>query len=490
MGASIGDKIFSGAMWSLVERLSTQFVQGLLGIILARLLTPGDYGLIGLLMVFIVFSQVFIESGFTKALIQKKETSQEDISTVFFFNIAISILCYVILWLCAPLVATFYEINQLKILLRVLSISLILNALFTVPTTIVTISLNFKLLAKINFIAVFLSGSVAIYLAYSGYGVWSLVYQTLIKSILTVLLMWFWIKWKPSFIFSISSFKNLFGFGSKLLMGSLLNSAASNISSLLIGKIISPKQLGFYTQGIQYPDLLLKTINTVINKVLLPTLSNVQDQKETLILYTKKIIKTATIFIAPIFFILILIAEPFIKTVLGDKWITAVPIIQIFALARFITILSSININLLHVLGRSDLSLKQEYIKIPIRVILILIAIKFGIIYVALAELLATLIHFFINTYYPGKLTNYGAFIQIKDISTFILINISLLLICFIVMNYINIELLKLLISPILFLSLYALIIFYYKSPEAILALKKGKKMISNVKRNKQKKLK
>lgn len=476
---SLGDNIFSGALWSLFERISTQLVQFVLGIFLARLLLPQDYGLLGLLLVFIVISQVFIDSGFTKALIQKKDRDEDDISTVFIFNLLISLVCYVILWFISPLIADFYEIPQLTILLKVLALSLILNALFIVPATLVTIELDFKLIAKVNLIAVLISGGAAVYLAYIGLGVWSLVWQTLLKSVVTGFLLWYFTKWKPSWKFSKASFKQLFSYGSKLLIGSLMNTTVSNVSSLFIAKIISAKELGFYTQGIQFTDLIFRTINAMVDKILLPSLSKIQDQKEVLISYTKKIIKIVTIFITPIFFILIVVAEPLIKVLLTDKWLPVVPIIQIFAVSRLITIICGINVNLLYVLGRTDLALKQQYYKIPIRLVLLLAALKFGIVYVALAELTATLIHYFIDSFYPGRIMDYGAKNQIKDLYKIILYNVTLVVVSIAVMFLIPNDILKLILIPLFYTLLYVAGNYYCKTPEFMEPFDKLKKMMA-----------
>jgi O-antigen/teichoic acid export membrane protein len=465
---SLGEKIFSGAFWSLLERVATQLLQTILGIILARLLSPDDFGKIGLLLVFIALSRVFIDSGFTKALIQKQKRTKEDISTVFFFNIIISCCCYIILFLCAPVIANFYEIPLLTSLLRVLALSLIINAFFAIPVTLATIDLNFKLITKINLITVLISGLIAIYLAYSGYGVWALVYQTLIKSILMVFLYWLAIKWRPIFIFSNASFKTLFAFGSRLLASSLLNSVTNNISYLFIGKFISTKELGFYTQGMQYPTLINKTVSPIIHKVLLPTLSQIQDDLEALKKYTKTVVKTIGVFVTPLFFLLILIAEPFVEFLLGEKWLPAVPIIQFYAIARYLTIICNVNINILYVLGRTDLALKQEYIKIPVRLILILAAVKYGIVYVAIAELLATSIHFFINTYHSGILIFYGAIKQLKDLSNNIIINGSLLLVGFIILNYLTNDWSRIIIPPLIYLLGYVVLHSFIKTPEFV----------------------
>lgn len=413
---SIGNKMFKGAIWSTVERLSVQLVSFALTIVLARLLTPKEYGTVGLLIVFISFSQVFIDSGFSKALIQKQDRTNEDISTVFYFNLLVALICYLTLWISAPLISDFYNIPKLDNLLKVLSISLFFNALFAIPNTLLSIDMNFKSITKVNFISTVISGLAAIYLAYQNFGEWALVYQTLIKSILMALLFWFSTKWMPLLLFSKDSFKNLFGFGSKLLVNSIMNNLVNNFASLFIAKIISAQQLGYYTRGTQNADTAFSTINSIIDNVLLPGLAPLQNQLELLIEGTKKIIKTAALLVVPLFVGLTIISKPLIILLLTDKWVLAIPIMQLICLSRLITIISGVNINLLYVLGRSDLALKQQYFKIAIRIILLIFALRYGIVMIAIAELVSTVIHFFINTYYPGKMMKYGAKDQIKDI--------------------------------------------------------------------------
>lgn len=413
--------MFKGAIWSTIERLSVQLVSFILTIVLARLLTPSEYGTIGLLVVFISFSQVFIDSGFSKALIQKQNRTDDDISTVFYFNLFIAIICYVTLYFLAPLISGFYEISKLENLLKVLSISLFFNALFAIPNTLLSIDMNFKSITKVNFSSTVISGLIAIYLAYDGFGEWALVYQTLIKSFLMAVFFWIAVKWKPIMIFSKKSFFELFNFGSKLLVNSLMNNIVNNFASLFIAKTLSAQQLGFYTRGTQNADTAFSTINSIIDNVLLPGLAPLQNQIDLLIDGTKKIIKTAALLVVPIFFGLTIISKPLILLLLTEKWAMAIPIMQLICLSRLITIISGININLLYVLGRSDLALKQQYFKIAIRIIILAFALQFGIIIIAAAELGITLIHFFINTYYPGKMMKYGAIQQIKDISPILL---------------------------------------------------------------------
>ena len=463
---SFGKKMFHGLAWSAFDRVSMQIVQFLIGIILARILTPKEYGVMGILLVFIALANVFIDSGFTKALIQKKDRNKNDISTIFFFNIGISILCYLLLWFGAPFISDFYQENSLISFLRVLALTLLINSIFAVPTTLITIQLDFKTLTKINFIATIISGIIAVYLAYTGFGVWALIIQTLAKSTIMAILVWFYNKWRPSLVFSRSSFISLFRFGSNILISSLLNTAVNNMSSLFIAKLISTKDLGYYTRGTQFSDFTFGMVNSIIDRVLLPSLSLVQDQKKILISHTRKIIKSTALLVFPIFLFLTVMAKPLILLLLTEKWLPAVPIMQLFCLARMITILSGVNVNLLYVLGRTDLALKQQYWKIVVRVILLLVALQFGIVYVALGELISTCIHFFINTYYPGKFMKYGAFSQIKDLSKILLAAIIMSIVTYLVSYFIENLIFKLTFASIFAVITYYLSIKVLKIPE------------------------
>lgn len=472
---SLGSQMLKGLAWSGIGRISVQVVQFIIGIILARILTPKEYGIIGILLVFITISNVFIDSGFTKALIQKQQRTIRDISTVFWFNIFISIICYLLLWITAPYIANFYDLGELSLLLRILSFSLIINALYTVPTTLFTIDLDFKTISKINLIATILSGIVAIYFAHIGYGVWALVIQIIVRSILTALLTWLMAKWKPSFIFSKESLKELFSYGSKLLASSLLNTTVNNFYSLFIAKLISTRDLGFYTRGSQFSDVVFGVLSSALDSVLLPGLSTIQEQREVLISYTRTIIKSTALFSVPIFLFLAVLAEPIIRVLLTEKWMEAVPIMQIFCIARLITVISGININLLYVIGRTDLALRQNYFKIIIRIIAFIIALDYGIYYIALAELISTVIHFFINTYYPGKIMDYGALQQLKDMSKIISISLLVVLVSYIFMQILNNDMLKLFIIPITMIFLYVGLIYLFRIPEYFVLLKKIK---------------
>lgn len=463
---SLGKNIFQGMIWSAVERISIQTISFILGIILARLLTPEEYGTLGLLIVFISLSQVFIDSGFSKALIQKKDRTEDDKSTVLIFSLAISIFIYFILWLSAPIIASFYGIESLILLLRVLAVSLIISALSAVPATMITIEMNFRLYTKINLISTITSGVAAIALAYYGFGVWALVFQTLIRATLTSILLWSIVRWKPNFVFSKTSFKELFSFGSKLLASNLMGTFSSQLNALLIGKYLGPKDLGFYTRGIQFSDFIFGIFNSSINNVLLPGLSPVQDQKELLVAHTRTIIKSSAILVVPVFISLSILAEPIILVLLSEKWVFAAPIMQVFCIARLISIISGINVNLLYVIGETGLVLKQQYFKITVRVVLLVAALKFGIFYIALAELFATAIHFFINTYYPGKIMKYGAIPQLKDISLILVSGLVMAIVIFLTTLLVDNLILKLFLASLLAIPTYFGMLILFKIKE------------------------
>lgn len=472
---SISNKMIKGMVWSSLERISVQGIQFILGVILARILSPTEYGTISLLMVIIAFLQVFVDSGFSKALIQKQGRTQIDLSTVFFFNIIISIVSYLILWFGSPVIAAYYDDLMLIDLLRVLSLSLIFSALYAIPTTLFIIELNFKSIAKANLISVLISGVISIILAYKGYGVWALVFQFLIKSILTVFVMWIQLKWKPTLIFSKSSFNSLFPYGSKLLLSSILNTIVNNFSALFIAKLTSAKDLGFYTRGTQFADVVYGIFSSVLDSVLLPSLAQIQKEREILVQITRSIIKSTALVSIPVLLGLAVIAEPLIKILLTEKWLMAVPIMQIFCVARLVTIISGININVLYAIGRTDLALKQQYFKFGVRILLLVVAFKYGIVYIALAELLSTVIHFFINTYYPSKILNYGSFEQIKDLLPIIFSSLLMLVAIYISIYFIENNIIKLVLAPMVGIPVYLGLIYLYKVKEFFTLMEKIK---------------
>ncbi|GGG42531.1 lipopolysaccharide biosynthesis protein [Croceivirga lutea] len=452
-------------LWNSIEKFGIQVVRFVIGIILARILSPTDYGLIGLLIVFTALAQIFVDSGFSRALMQRNDKDISDVNTSFTFNIFVSFFFYTLLFLFAPLIADFYDESILTDLLRVLALTLIINSFYAIHNTILAIDLNFKKIAIINFSSILISGLIAILLAYKGFGVWSLVYQYIIKSTLSVILFWSTKCWSPKLYFSKSSFKRLYKFGYNVTISSLLNQIVDKFSWLFIGKTFSTADLGYYNRGIQFPDAGIGTVGSVLDSVLLPNLAKNKNQSM-LILEASKILKFLTLFTIPLAVILGVLGEPIVLLLLTEKWIAAVPILQIFCACRLITNISTINTNLLYVINKANLVLRQQYIKILVRIVFIIIALKYGIIYVALAELISVIIHFFIGSYFPGKIMKFGAFKQLKIISPFLILGIFETVILYFISNFIEGDFLKILVISFLGITIHVLIIYTFFKEE------------------------
>lgn len=462
--------------WNTIEKFGNQALQFIIGIILARILSPNDYGLVGILLVFIAISQIFVDSGFTKALIQKNDKSKDDLSTAFTFNLGIAVFIYIILWFSAPFIAEFYNTEVLINLLRTLSGILIINALFTIPNTILTIDLDFKSIALINSISVFIGGIVSIYLAYTGFGVWALVIQYLLRATVGLILFSIKSKYKYKLYFSYKSFKKLFSFGSNLLISSVLSVIVDKFSSLFIAKAINTRELGFYTRGIQFPDIAIGTLGSVLDTVLLPTLAKTKSHK-LLKFQLEKIINLLSLITLPITIILIVTSKSIIVFLLTEKWLPVVPIMQLFCISRFFTNLISVNVNLLYVLNKTNLALKQNYLKIVIRVGLIIAALQYGIVYIAAAEAFSAFTHYIINTYYPGKIINFGIKSQLKILIPYIVIGLFLFVILSSISSFIINDILNILTVSITGIITYTILLFLFKKKDLELA----KNLITNI---------
>ncbi|WP_346827609.1 lipopolysaccharide biosynthesis protein [Serratia inhibens] len=415
MTHSLKERAVSGMIWSIVERFLVQGVQFGISIVLARIISPSDFGLIGMVAVFIVLSDIIINSGFTQALIQKKDRTQTDYSTVFYFNLFISVVLYAIIYAIAPYVADFYSAPPLVHIIRVLGISIIIKSLCLVQTTKLAIDLNFKLRTKINFLSVIISGSIALYLAYHGYGAMALVYQTLINSVCVTIFMALLLRWRPNFEFSFDSLNRLFGFGSKLLLASFVRTIVDNCYAILIGRFFSSKEVGYYTQGRNIPDLISVNLFNILQGVLFPILSSTKDDTARLIRIYKKSLDMTAFIVMPAMVGFTFLAEPFVHFFLTDKWLPAVVVIQWICLSRMIIPISALNCSLINAVGRSDTYLKVDLSKLPITVGALLITAPFGLTAVVVGNFLVSLICFFINAYYPGKWYGHGAWQQIKS---------------------------------------------------------------------------
>lgn len=416
---SLKKKTISGLIWSFSDLISKQGIQFIIQIILARLLTPKDFGIIGMITVFISVSETFIDSGFTNALIREKEPSQEDYSTVFYFNLIVAFGMYIMLFFFAGTISVFFKEHQLISILRVLALILIINSFGLIQRTILTRNINFKTQTKISVVSSIVSGVIAIIFAYLGLGVWSLVIRTLAMQLIQSVMLCIYNRWVPSLVFSINSFKRLFGFGWKLLASSLLNTIYNNLYFLIIGKAFYAVELGYYTNAQKLRDVASQSITTSVQKVSYPTLSSIKENEDKLRSGYKKIIKISVFVTFPIMIGLAAVADPFIKLMFGQKWINSIVYFQILCFAGMLFPLHAINLNILQVKGRSDLFLGLEILKkiIGIGSVAIVLFLKLGIIGLLWAKVLNSYISYFINSYYSSELLEYSTIEQIKDIT-------------------------------------------------------------------------
>lgn len=418
---SLKAKAFNGMIWNAVETFGLQAGQFVIGIVLARLLTPSDYGMVGMLAIFIALSKAFTDSGMGSALIQKRDRTENDYSTVFVFNFFVSVLFYLLLFFSAPLIASFYDMPQLVILTRVLSINIVINSLSLVQNARFTINLDFKSKAKVSGAAVLISGIVAIIIAFIGFGVWALVFQVIIRAIVSVIMLWYISSWMPSIRFSKASFKRLFSFGSKILGASLLATTFNNLYKIVIGKAFSAKELGYYSQAMNIAELTSGSITGILQKVTYPILSSLQDDKDRMVSVYKKLIGMTTFFVFPAMVLLSLLSESFILLFLGEKWESTIVLLQWLCFARIIRPVSALNMNILNAMGRSDLFLKVDISKMPLSIIALVVTVPIGVKAMVIGHVVTSFIAFFINAYFPGKFFNYGAFSQIRDMAKVIL---------------------------------------------------------------------
>lgn len=410
------EKTLTGLLWSSIDIGSGQILHFVVGLILARLLTPEEFGLVGLIAVFIAVSQTVIDGGFSDALVRKANVTNTDYSTVFYFNLILSAFLIVVLIIAAPWISSFFNNSALTSLLRAQSIILIIGAFSIVQRAKLTRDVNFKMMTKVNLWSSGLSGIIGIAMAVFGYGVWSLVVRTIINNLLQAILYYSWNDWRPESLFSEKSFKEMFSFGSKLLLSRLLVTLYNNIYSVVIGKFFSPAQLGIYARAAQFRDLPVLNIMFIINRVNYPVFSKIQDDKVQLKRYFSKTLKVSSFIMLSLMAITIAIAEPMILFLIGEKWIESAKFLQILCIAGAFYPLSSMNLNLLNVFGKSNLYLRIEIIKKLLVIPTIVIGIHYGMIILVISMVFLSLIGLFINSYYSEKLLNYSTIKQLSDI--------------------------------------------------------------------------
>ena len=413
---SLKSKTVKGLGWSAADNITKMGITFIVSIVLARLLSPDEYGLIGILTIFISIFNAIVDSGFTNALIRKKDTTETDYSTVFYTNLVMSVFMAIILFLCAKPIARFFERPELVALTQVMSSIVIINALCIVQKARTTKAIDFKTQTKVTFLASITSGVIGISMAYMGYGVWALVGQQLSAQLLTTFLFWIFNKWIPRFEFSWDSFKEMWSFGWKLLVSTLINTAYTEVYQVVIGKCYSPTSLGLYTRARQFRDLFSANVTSVVQRVTYPVLSSIQDEPARMKTAYQKVIRTTMLPTLILMIGMAASAKTMILFLIGEKWLGCVPMLQIICMFGLLYPLHAINLNMLQVKGRSDLYLKLEIIKDIIAIGPIVIGVMVGIYAMLWGSLVSHIISYYLNAYYSKSLVNYGFWEQVKDI--------------------------------------------------------------------------
>lgn len=472
MAEDLKKETAKGVIWSGVDKIANGGILFLANIVLARILTPKDFGLLAIIAIFVQISQTFIDSGFSNALIQKKDRSQIDYSTVFFFNLAISVGFYIILFFCAPLISHFFDDEKLTTLTRVVGLNLIIGALVSVHKTRLTVELRFKIQAVISLIASVTSAIIAITLAYKGFGVWSLVLLTLINISLQTILINVFIKWKPSLLFSKKSFHQLFSYSSKLLGASLIHLLYRNIYPIVIGKKFSPIELGYFNRADTFAQYTPSTIGSVISRVAFPIFSRIQDDNARLCNAYSQYIIFSSLLIFPILIGMIVLAEPLTLLVLKEKWLPMVPMLQILCVDWMTDHICSINLNILYVKGRSDLALRLEFFKKILAICIFLLSLQWGILGVCWGRVIYSIFAIVLNSYYTYNLIRLSLIQQLRDISIPLLYSIIMGLFLLIYVRIINLPLIWLVTSSILLGILVYILVIRIFNKSIIVSLK------------------
>ena len=409
-------KTSSNLLWRLAERCGATGVAFVVSMVLARLLAPEDYGLIALVTVFTTILQVFVDAGLGSALIQKKDADDLDFSSVFYFNVVFCLLLYGLLFLAAPYIARFYEKPELTALVRVLGLTVVISGVKGIQQAYVSRNLMFKKFFFATLAGTIGAAGVGIWMALKGFGVWALVAQQLFNTVVDTAVLWLSIRWRPKKAFSLERLKQLFRYGWKLLVSGLINAVYEDLRQLIIGKMYTAENLAFYNKGQQFPMMIVQNINTSIDSVLLPVMSNVQDQREQLKAMTRRAIVTSSFFMWPMMLGLAAVGENLITFLLTEKWLPCIPFLYIFCFTCGLQPIHTANLNAIKSIGRSDLFLKMEIFKKTVGLVIILISMNYGVLAIGIGTAVYSIFASVVNTFPNRKLLDYRYFEQIKDI--------------------------------------------------------------------------
>lgn len=440
---SLKQKTARGMAWNFAEKIIIYGMQFVVSLFIARILNPSDYGLIGMLAIFLAISNLFIDSGFSRSLIQKKDRTEVDYSTVFYFNLLISSAFYLLLFFGAPLIADFYNEPQLVLITRVLSLTFVIQSFTIVQFTKMAVQMDFKTRAIIQTIAVLISSVTGLLLAIYGFGVWALVGQNLAKTTATLLLLVIIKRWKPLLVFSKESFRTLFAYGSKLLLADICYVIVGNLYNILIGKFFAKSELGYYAKGNVLTNVMYQSTTDVLQNVTFPVMSDLQNDDERLRHVYRQLVKFSFFVIFPVMVGFALLSAPFVHLCLGAKWLPAVPIIQAICMSRLFAPVSALSSNFLKAKGFSGLILRLTLIKMPIYLGLLFLFLPYGVVAVAVGQAIAAFLAFLIDAYYPGKMVGYGALRQLRDMLPTALATFVMALVVFAVVYFVPFNALK-----------------------------------------------
>ncbi len=473
-------------IWKFLENCGSHLVTFIVGIVLARLLDPTDYGAIAIVTVFIEISLVFIDSGLATSLVQKKDADNVDYSTMFYFNIASSTILYLIVFFTAPMISDFYEMPELVSVFRVLGLTLIIAGVRNIQNVYLAKTMRFRFSFWATLISTIISAIIGIGMAYGGYGVWALVGQQVSKQLLSAIVLWITVKWRPILAFSWKRFRGLFSYGWKLLASSLLNTGYNSMRSLIIGKKYTADDLAYYTKSSSMPDFVLKNVDSSISAVLFPAISVAQDNPNMVKSMTRRSIKTSSYIMAPLMVGLAVCARPLIILLLTEKWLGCVLFMQIFCITYLFYPIHTANLSAIKAMGRSDYFLALEIVKKIVGITAILITMWISVEAMAYSLLVTTLLNSIINSFPNKKLLNYSWVEQIKDILPYIglaaLMGIPVFLIGYLSLPTIVVLILQVITGGIIYIGLSAIFkleIFIYLLNIAKGFLKKKEKKIN-----------
>lgn len=432
---SLKKKTLLGTLWSALERFSTQGVSFIVMIIMARILTPADYGLVGMVLIFINVAQSLVDSGFSQALIRKKDRDETDNSTAFYFNIFVGVAIYLLIWFLSPAIARFYNEPRLVAITRVICISIIFNSLVVVQRALLTVNIDFKTQAKASLSGASVAGATGIAMAYCGFGVWSIVAYHCVNLGLNCVFLWLFSKWRPKLIYSWRSFHNLFGFGWKLAFSGLLHTMYLNAYNMVIGKVFKASDLGLYTRGEQFGKFFSSNLSSILQRVTYPVLCRFQDDTKRLGEVFTKFLRLTSFMIFALMMGLAGLAEPFIRILLGEKWMFSATIMQILCFALMWHSVYSINLNILLVKGRTDFYLILEIIKKIVFVGVLVATVPFGLIAMCWGQVLNSILEVIINSYFTGRYTGVGLMKQFRELLPALFYSFSMGAVVYIVAN-------------------------------------------------------